>query len=152
MFLSLFALEKNICYNLFRARGILMYKIGEFSKIVNMSVRTLRYYDEINILKPGYVDNFSNYRYYTEENINEANLITILRSVGFSLEEILMYKENLNEDAINNKITSLEMEIEDINLKIRKLNIIKEQILDSPLESEEVISLKRKMDSYNKAA
>lgn len=129
-----------------------MYKIGEFSKMVNMSVRTLRYYDEINILKPGYVDNFSNYRYYTEENISEANLITILRSVGFSLEEILMYKENLSEETIDNKIASLESEIEDINLKIRKLNIIKEQILDSSLQNEEVISLKRKMDSYTKAA
>lgn len=129
-----------------------MYKIGEFSKIVNMSVRTLRYYDEINILKPGYVDNFSNYRYYTEENIGEANLITILRSVGFSLEEILMYKNNLTEEAIDNKIGSLESEIEDINLKIRKLNIIKEQILDNPLQNERVVSLKRKMDSYNKAA
>lgn len=129
-----------------------MYKIGEFSKIVNMSVRTLRYYDEINILKPGYVDEFSNYRYYTEENISEANLITILRSVGFSLDEILMYKENITEDVIDDKIVSLENEIEDINLKIRKLSIIKEQILESPLENKEVISLKRKMDSYNKVA
>lgn len=129
-----------------------MYKIGEFSKIVNMSVRTLRYYDEINILKPGVVDNFSNYRYYTEENISEANLITILRSVDFSLEEILMYKNNLTEDVIDNKIGSLESEIEDINLKIRKLNIIKEQILDNPLQDERVVTLKRKIDSYNKAA
>lgn len=129
-----------------------MYKIGEFSKIVNMSIRTLRYYDEINILKPSYVDTFSNYRYYTEENINEANLITILRSVGFSLEEILMYKENLSEETIDNKIVSLENEIEDIKLKIRKLNVIKEQILDSPIQNEEVISLKRKIDNYPKAA
>lgn len=129
-----------------------MYKIGEFSKIVNMSVRTLRYYDEINILKPGYVDNFSNYRYYTEDNISEANLITILRSVGFSLEEILIYKDNLDENVIDDKIVSLESEIEDINLKIRKLNVIKEQILESPLQNVEVVSLKRKMDSYTKAA
>lgn len=129
-----------------------MYKIGEFSKIVNMSVRTLRYYDEINILKPGYVDNFSNYRYYTEENISEANLITILRSVGFSLEEILLYKDKLSDEVIDDKILALESEIEDINLKIRKLNIIKEQIIDSPLEKEEVISLKRKMDKQSIAA
>ncbi len=129
-----------------------MYKIGEFSKIVNMSVRTLRYYDEINILKPGYVDNFSNYRYYTEENISEANLITILRSVGFSLEEILLYKDKLSDEVIDDKISALESEIEDINLKIRKLNIIKEQIIDSPLEKEEVISLKRKMDKQSIAA
>lgn len=129
-----------------------MYKIGEFSKIVNMSVRTLRYYDEINVLKPGYVDSFSNYRYYTEDNISEANLITILRSVGFSLEEILIYKEKLNEEAIDAKIASLEMEIDDINSKIRRLNIIREQILDRPLQNEEVVSLKRKMDSYTKVA
>lgn len=129
-----------------------MYKIGEFSKIVNMSVRTLRYYDEINILKPGYVDEFSNYRYYTEENISEANLISILRSVGFSLEEILMYKDNLNDEVIDDKIGSLESEIEDINLKIKKLNIIREEIVNDSLDMDNVVTLKRKVDTFNKAA
>ena len=42
-----------------------MYKIGEFSALTGLSVKTLRYYDEINLLKPSNVDNYTNYRYYT---------------------------------------------------------------------------------------
>ena len=48
-----------------------MYKIGEYSKITDLAVRTLRYYDEIGVLKPEYIDDFSGYRYYTDRNITE---------------------------------------------------------------------------------
>ena len=54
-----------------------MYKIGEFSKIVDIPVRTLRYYDEFGILKPSDVDNFTGYRYYSDENIIECHLIKL---------------------------------------------------------------------------
>ena len=47
----------------------MLYKIGDFSKKVNVSVRTLRYYDEIGILLPAEIDLFTNYRYYTDEQI-----------------------------------------------------------------------------------
>ena len=43
-----------------------MYRIGEFSTLTGASVKTLRYYDEINLLKPSNADKFTNYRYYTE--------------------------------------------------------------------------------------
>lgn len=131
-----------------------MYKIGEFSKLVDMPVRTLRYYDEINILKPGYVDVFTGYRYYTEENLSQANLIKILRSVGFSLEEILLYKDNLNEEVLDAKVLSLEEEKNEIDFKIRKLEIIKNEILSSEesLINDNVITLKKSLDNVRRAA
>lgn len=43
------------------------YKIGEFSKLGKVSVKTLRHYDEEGILKPGFVDGFNRYRYYLPE-------------------------------------------------------------------------------------
>jgi len=65
-----------------------MYKIGEFSKITNMTVKTLRYYDEENILTPSYRDKDTNYRYYSEEDFKKAELILMLRNLDFSISEI----------------------------------------------------------------
>lgn len=74
----------------------MVYKIGDFANMVNISVRTLRYYDEIGLLKPEIVDKFTNYRYYTDDNIVEAQFITLLKEVGFTLQEIIDYKNFLN--------------------------------------------------------
>ena len=75
---------------------IVVYKIGDFSNLVNISIRTLRYYDEIGLLKPEIVDKFTNYRYYTEDNVVEAQFITLLKEAGFTLQEIIDYKIFLN--------------------------------------------------------
>ena len=55
-----------------------MYKIGNFSKIVDIHVRTLRYYDEVRILEPRETDKFTGYRYYSDENISECEQIKLI--------------------------------------------------------------------------
>jgi Predicted transcriptional regulators len=65
-----------------------MYRIGEFSKITNLSVKTLRYYDEQNILKPSYRKEENDYRFYNEEDFKKAELISLLRKFDFSILEI----------------------------------------------------------------
>ena len=80
-----------------------MYKIGEFAKIVGIPVRTLRFYDQYGVLRPSIVDNFTGYRYYDEENIVECEMIKLLKSLDFTLEEIIKYRDCLNEDIINKK-------------------------------------------------
>lgn len=103
-------------------RPIDCYRIGEFSKMVNVPISTLRYYDEINILKPGYVDCFSGYRYYTAVNFEEVKSIALMRELGFSLEEILLYKDNMTEEVLEEKIEELSKEREELDLKIITLN------------------------------
>ena len=99
--------------------GIFMYyRIGEFSEMTNLSIRTLRYYDEINLLNPEYVDPYSGYRYYTDKNLDEANIIQTLKDLSFSLEEIIMYKDNLTPEILELKENEL----------IEKRNMIGEQI------------------------
>ena len=73
----------------------MLYKIGEFSKLVNVPVKTLRYYYEINLFKPQEIDLFSGYRYYSEKQINDLEVILSLKEVGFSLEEIKKILERL---------------------------------------------------------
>lgn len=65
-----------------------MYRIGLFSKINKVTVKTLRYYDEAGLLKPAYVDEENGYRYYTSDQLPELHHIMALRQMGFSIEEI----------------------------------------------------------------
>jgi DNA-binding transcriptional MerR regulator len=65
-----------------------MLKIGDFSKISQVSVKTLRYYDEIGLLKPSNIDNFTSYRYYSFDQLPQLNRILALKELGFSLTQI----------------------------------------------------------------
>lgn len=66
-----------------------MLPIGAFSKISNVTTNTLRYYDEIGLLKPVYVNVDSGYRYYDDSQLKTMLLINKLKTYGFSLEEII---------------------------------------------------------------
>lgn len=70
-----------------------MLKIGEFSKLSRISVRMLRHYDEIGLLKPAQVDRFTDYRYYREDQLPTAGRIAALRDMGFSLADIVRILE-----------------------------------------------------------
>jgi len=65
-----------------------MLKIGEFSKLSRVSVRMLRHYDEIGLLKPVYIDPDSGYRYYSEKQLLVAGRITAWKDMGFGLSSI----------------------------------------------------------------
>ncbi|MBP1692465.1 MAG: MerR family transcriptional regulator [Chloroflexi bacterium] len=68
--------------------GSIMFKIGDFSKLCRVPVKTLRYYDEIGLLKPTGVDRFTRYRYYSLEQLPTLYRILGLKELGFSLEQI----------------------------------------------------------------
>jgi DNA-binding transcriptional MerR regulator len=63
-------------------------KIGYFSRISQVPVKTLRYYDEMGLLKPVEVDPFTGYRYYSIDQLTRLNRILALKDLGFSLEQI----------------------------------------------------------------
>jgi DNA-binding transcriptional MerR regulator len=65
-----------------------MIRIGDFSKLSRVTVKTLRYYAEVGLLKPACVDDFTGYRYYTCEQLPRLNRILALKDLGFSLGEI----------------------------------------------------------------
>jgi DNA-binding transcriptional MerR regulator len=65
-----------------------MFKIGEFSRLSRVSVRMLRHYDQLGLLKPSRTDTFTNYRYYSADQLPRLNRIIALRDLGFSLEQI----------------------------------------------------------------
>jgi effector-binding domain-containing protein len=65
-----------------------MFKIGDFSKFSRVSVKTLRYYDEIGLLNPVKVDELTGYRYYSADQLPRLNRIAGLKNLGLSLDEI----------------------------------------------------------------
>lgn len=105
-----------------------MIKIGEFSQINKVTVKTLRLYDRIGLLKPKMVDEFNNYRFYDTDQLPIIQKIISLKQAGFSLIEIkkiLKNEENFLED-LEIKKEELQSEIE-VNLeKLKRVkNIIK---------------------------
>ena len=65
-----------------------MLKIGDFSKLAQVSVKTLRHYDKLGLLKPAWIDRFTGYRYYTPDQLPRLNRVLALKELAFSLEQI----------------------------------------------------------------
>jgi DNA-binding transcriptional MerR regulator len=84
-----------------------MFKIGEFSKIAQVSGRLLRYYDDIDLLKPQHTDPWTGYRYYTADQLPRLNRILALKELGLSLDQI---KQLLKSDIGGDEIRTLYLE------------------------------------------
>lgn len=76
--------------------------IGELSKRTGCSIKALRYYDSIELLKPIYVDPSSNYRYYSFEQTRMVELIQICINLSIPLKEVkdLVFKDDNKIDYI----------------------------------------------------
>ena len=64
------------------------FSISETAKIVNMTAETLRHYDRIGLVKPCKVDEWTGYRYYSQQEIVRLNTIRTLRCMDLPLSEI----------------------------------------------------------------
>lgn len=90
-----------------------MLKIGDFSKLSRVSIRMLRHYDEIGLLIPKNIDNFTSYRYYEESQLPIANRIASLKDMGFSLASISeILKSYNNPEALTNFLAIKRTEIQ----------------------------------------
>lgn len=67
-----------------------MFRIGDFSRLSQVSVKALRFYDEVGLLKPTFVDGATGYRYYSANLLPRLNRILVFKELGFSLDEIAM--------------------------------------------------------------
>lgn len=117
------------------------YTIGEISQLFGLNIRTLRYYDKVNLIKPAYVDEHTHYRYYTSEHFEILNSIIYLRTLHMSIEKI---KEFLNHKDTNTlmkvfqeqkiEIKKLKHELEICERKIDHRMTQLDNALTSPLD------------------
>src|SRR5258708_25618203 len=65
-----------------------MFRIGDFSRLTQVTVKALRYYDDLGLLRPAHVDRDTGYRYYSGAQVVRLNRILALKELGLSLEQI----------------------------------------------------------------
>lgn len=99
------------------------FTIGEVSKLFNLPIKTLRYYDEKGILKPTYINERTNYRYYSREQFMSIDIIKYCKLIGMSLKEI---KAFINSDSsIDTMINNMKKQSELLENKIKELSEVK---------------------------
>lgn len=122
-----------------------MFRIGEFSKLTQVSVRMLRYYDEAGLLKPAEVDRWTGHRLYSANQIPRLDRIRYLRDSGFQVSEIALALE-MDDHALlvslNKKCLEIEQAIQKEQERLLKIAVAKEEIQGSKSELHYHISMK----------
>ena len=101
-------------------------KIGEFSKMMQVTAKTLRHYEQKGLLVPYEVDEWTGYRYYSITQMQRLNTIRGLQRQGFTLEEI---KELLEDGAQTPSIEQLTQKIEETERQLQLLTERRNQLL-----------------------
>lgn len=102
-----------------------MFRIGEFSKMGKTSIKTLHYYDEINLLKPETTDDFTGYRFYTTDQLLKLHKIQALRQIGMSIENTkLIMSGNDMRSILESRKTELIEEITDKQHQLSRLEFM----------------------------
>jgi len=142
-----------------------LFKIGEFSKLVRVSARMLRYYEKCGLLVPAETDRFTGYRMYSAAQISTLSRIVQLRDMGFGVEEINELLPNFKnasimKEALEKKSVEIHAVISDEQSKLEKIaamcGTIKERVNMvfevelKELKAQKVISLREKISAYDK--
>ncbi len=108
------------------------FKIGEIADLFDLNIRTLRYYDQIDLLKPSITDPDTGYRYYSTAQFEPLNTIRYLRDLGMSLEDIRAFLKNRDVEAMKSMMHAQLAEVEqrqrDLDMIRRKLHTRLDQI------------------------
>ncbi len=107
-----------------------MFRIGDFSKIAQVSGRLLRYYDEIGLLSPEFTDPQTGYRYYSAQQLPRLNRILVLKELGLSLEQIAqLLDRDTSTDEIRGMLTLRKAQIEQsVQEEMARLRIVETRL------------------------
>lgn len=94
-----------------------MFKISEFSEITKVPVKTIRYYQELGLLRPAEVDEITGYRRFDEKNIEDLLKIVYLKNLGFKLAEI----KDFDDNALKSKLKELKREVSKLKENISNI-------------------------------
>ncbi|MFJ7971682.1 MerR family transcriptional regulator [Psychrobacillus sp. NPDC096389] len=113
-----------------------MYKISEFAKLTGLSKETLRYYAEVKLLEPAYIDPVNKYRYYDDGSYFLAILLVKLRGFGFTIQEMVSVMEDESftnlEKLLQQKRNAISLQIDNLTAKLNELD----EFLESGRENE----------------
>ncbi len=138
------------------------FKIGEFSKLCQVTVKTLRHYEEIDLLKPFETDEWTGYRYYDISQLRQMNRIAYFKRLGFSLDEIaelfhndLQYPDRaLVKEKVEcckveiKRLIQRETELSKLENELYKREKIMEKVFEKSLPSRIFATHRCKINSY----
>ena len=118
------------------------YSSGEFARMAGVTLRTIRYYDKQNILKPSLVSE-AGARFYTEEDFARLQQILLLKYLGFSLDDI---KEMTIDDVdYHFLLNSLGIQLKLVKDRLEQMQLVEQAIQDTM----DVIQTERTVDWSN---
>jgi DNA-binding transcriptional MerR regulator/effector-binding domain-containing protein len=113
------------------------FTIGEVSKLFSVKIATLRYYDEIGLLRPEFSDEKTNYRYYSTQQFERLNSIKYLRALDLPISEIIDF---FNYREIDTLVEMLRKKKDEVAKKKRELELIEIKIANRLMKIEEAVS------------
>jgi DNA-binding transcriptional MerR regulator len=141
-----------------------MLKISDFSKLSRVSVKALRLYDQLHLLKPTHVDPATGYRYYSVEELPRLNRILAFKDLGFSLGQIgQLLNESISSEQMRGMLRLKQAELQRIvnieqsrleRVEARLKQIEQEGIMSNyevilkPVGSVQVISIRETLPNY----
>lgn len=102
-----------------------LFSVSRAAKLAGMTAEALRHYDRIGLVKPCRVDEWTGYRYYSQQEIVRLNTVKALRCMDLTLEEI---KEILSYDDFGKIVEALRRAEAGADEKIAELNSARERI------------------------
>lgn len=125
------------------------FTIGEISKLFNISLKTLRYYDEIGLLKPAYVNEENKYRYYSTEQFLMIDLIKQFKATGMTLD--IIKKILSSQTSIAFMLENIRSQSDKLEEKIKELTSIKNYLddLDKDISQNIEYGLEKIFTIYN---
>jgi len=143
-----------------------MLKIGDFSRLGQVSVDTLRHYDTLGLLRPIQVDPFTGYRYYSFHQLGQLNRILALKDLGLSLEQIgPMLEGEVSAEQLKGMLKLKRAEIEEhidseherlarVEARLREIDteatLSKHDVIIKNVRPQLVASIRRVIPGYDK--
>lgn len=118
------------------------YSSGEFARMAGVTLRTIRYYDKQNILKPSLVSE-AGARFYTEEDFARLQQILLLKYLGFSLDDIR--EMTIDDVDYHFLLNSLGIQLKLVKDRLEQMQLVEQAIQDTM----DVIQTERTVDWSN---
>ena len=145
-----------------------MLRIGEFSKLAQVSVKTLRHYDHVGLLAPAWIDRYNGYRYYQLSQLSTLHSILALKELGFSLEHIQkLLQEDLPQAELRGMMRMKQAELEariqqdqtrlsQIEMHLARINsdgcLPAYDVVIKPVQARQIVGLRRVIPSVAQLA
>lgn len=121
------------------------YSSGEFARLAHVTLRTIRYYDKQDILKPSFVSD-SGARFYTDKDLARLSQILLLKYLGFSLDDIR--EMTINDSDYHFMENSLNIQLKLVRDRIEQMQLVEKAIQDTTeaIRSRHAIDWNRMLD------